>query len=432
VDNNSVIIIGAGASGLTAAHLLSKAGIKVTVLEARDRVGGRIYTSSENEFPFPVEYGAEFIHGKMPRTIQLLKEFDIDYFPVKGQVWQVRNNKLEKDEEFVHDHHAELERKLKELENDVSVMEFLNANFNGDKYKSLRKSIIGFVEGYSSANVNRASAFTFRKEWLEAEDWEQYKMEGGYGKLIAALLEACKKNGVEIMVNARAREVRWEKNKIEVDCDSSRIYKAEKLVVTVPLGILQRDEIIFLPPLEKKMESARELGYGNVIKILLHFKDEFWKHKDVHERLNSNLDKLFFIFSEEEVPTWWTQRPKDYPLLTGWLSGSNAIAFADFTDEKIFEEAIDSLAGIFEISPTELRGNLVNWKIVNWVKDEFTRGSYVYSTVNADEHIKILGEPVAETVYFSGEVFSTKSGTGIVEAALDSSFDVSEKIISLL
>ena len=86
-----VIIIGAGASGLMAARELSKAGKKVLILEARDRIGGRIWPLDENEFGYPAQGGGEFVHGKAAVTKALLKEAGLTYSPMGGEVWTVRN-----------------------------------------------------------------------------------------------------------------------------------------------------------------------------------------------------------------------------------------------------------------------------------------------------------------------------------------------------
>jgi len=94
--NPDILIVGAGAAGLMAAFTLSKAGKKVIVLEARDRIGGRIHTLHDDLFFKHAELGAEFVHGNLPITMQLLHEAGIAYISGEGEMWQHRDGKLAK------------------------------------------------------------------------------------------------------------------------------------------------------------------------------------------------------------------------------------------------------------------------------------------------------------------------------------------------
>src|SRR5258705_944114 len=118
-----VIIIGAGASGLMAARELTRAGKNVLILEARDRVGGRIYTFSGNGFSVPVEAGAEFIHGDAKTTIKVLKEYDIPFAKTNGAFKQIRHGKKE---EITGEQYYKLEELLNKLKHDMPVDDFLN------------------------------------------------------------------------------------------------------------------------------------------------------------------------------------------------------------------------------------------------------------------------------------------------------------------
>src|ERR1041384_3203194 len=149
-----VIIIGAGASGLMAACELLKGGMRVEVLDAHPYAGGRMHTLHNSGFVIPIEAGAEFIHGDKPVTIGLLKEFGINYHKIKGQIWQVQYENFKKENDFIENDNR-LNKKLKELEDDISVEEFLNINFNDEKDLQLKKSIRGFVEGYDTADISR-------------------------------------------------------------------------------------------------------------------------------------------------------------------------------------------------------------------------------------------------------------------------------------
>ncbi|HXA02732.1 MAG TPA: NAD(P)/FAD-dependent oxidoreductase [Cytophagaceae bacterium] len=420
-----VIIIGAGAAGLMAARTLAKAGLKVSILEGRDRIGGRICTLEESIFSFPAEAGAEFIHGDLPVTMKLLKEAGITYFSTEGKMWNARNGILSQGQNFVEGWPL-VKEKMKELSIDLSIEDFLGKYFSGDQYIPLRKSLTGFVEGYDAADPKRASTFALREEWLSENDAKQYKIEGGYQNLINYLAKECIDAGVKIHLNAFVKEIAWEQNQVGAKTQDA-IFNGLKLLLTVPLGVLQAGTISFLPDLPQKMEAANKVGFGSVIKILLGFKNKFWE--DVRDKDGNNLKHLGFLFSGELVPTWWTQYPNDTAMLTGWFAGPKAKRFKTYSDGKLLDEALNSLTGIFNIKAETLRGQLNSHRIINWSADPFSLGAYGYATVETPEARKILAGPVANTLYFGGEALYAGAEMGTVEAALANGEQVGNEIL---
>ena len=160
-----ILVIGAGATGLMAAKELCEAGRKVIILEARDRTGGRIYTLKDPAFDLPVELGAEFVHGDLELTLKLLRKAGIEYYPVRGRLWRADSGHLEKQEDFI-ENEKELLKKLKSLEQDMSVREFLDTHFPGERYTELRQSLTSFVQGYDAADTKNASSFSLLEELL--------------------------------------------------------------------------------------------------------------------------------------------------------------------------------------------------------------------------------------------------------------------------
>src|SRR3954470_24283419 len=180
-----ILVIGAGASGLMAAKELSAKGKKVIVLEARNRAGGRIDTLPAKHFSHPVEAGAEFIHGNLELTQQLLKEYNIQYTKVEGSMLRNKNGKWQDTEEEI-EGWGEMMQKMNGLKEDMTLTNFLNTFFNQEKYAALRQSALRFAQGFDVANEHDASVIALRSEW-EYEEEEQYRMPGGYMQLIDAL-----------------------------------------------------------------------------------------------------------------------------------------------------------------------------------------------------------------------------------------------------
>src|SRR5687768_8275948 len=150
MNETDIIIIGAGAAGLICARELVKAGKIVVVLEATSRPGGRIHTITDIHFPLPVELGAEFIHGDLAVTKKLLEEGKIEYYETKGDLWRSEKGQFVEQDDFI-ENVDEVIRQLKHLPTDVSVADFLDLYFGGEKHLMLRKTLKSFVEGYDAA-----------------------------------------------------------------------------------------------------------------------------------------------------------------------------------------------------------------------------------------------------------------------------------------
>lgn len=426
MNSSDTIIIGAGAAGLIAAYELTKAGKKVTILEARNRIGGRCYTFSGQNFTQPIELGAEFIHGELPLTLKLLKEGGIKYEPAFGDNFQAKNGEI-KQSEFFMEHWGEFEKALNEVQEDQSLDEFLQQNFQEKKYTDLHKSVIQFAKGYDTADPKRVSLFSLRDEWLgDHEEETQFRTLGGYVKLMDYLAEQVKNLGGKILLNSVVKQVNWQPDFVEViTTDAS--FTGKKMVATVSLGVLTLAEnetgaIIFNPDLPEQKQAATEMGFGAIIKILIEFSDPFWEEK--------GLTNLQFLFSEEKIPTWWAQTPQKNSVLTGWLGGNTNDKIQSLNDGELLQEAIISLAHIFKVDASFIEQKIVSAKVYNWTADPFTRGSYSYATLQTQSALKILKTPVSQTIYFAGEALFDGEQLGTVEAALVSGLEVAKEIIS--
>jgi phytoene dehydrogenase-like protein len=192
-----IVVIGAGAAGLMAARELGRAGRKVTVLEARDRCGGRIHPLPATKFGYPAEGGAEFVHGEAPVTRALLREARLSLLTIQGTPRRFDCGKLSR-EESGDLHEAQLHKALQTLKDDMSVAEFLRLHFAGPEYDRLRHSIERMVEGYDAADPERASIMALRDEWMGGGRSTQARIAGGYGALIDFLSAECRNHGVAI------------------------------------------------------------------------------------------------------------------------------------------------------------------------------------------------------------------------------------------
>lgn len=428
-----IIIIGAGATGLMAAYELIKSGREVLIVEARDRAGGRIHTLLNDTFSKPVELGAEFIHGALPVTIQLLQQAGIPYEPMSGSTWQMKSGELQQNEIYFEEW-ALLEERLAGLQHDMTVADFINTFFSDDKHAALRASIRGFAEGYDAADISKASTLALRAEWLDEEATTNFRVKGGYGQMICYLLQQCREAGAAVELNCVVREINWKRHEVSITCLDGRVFTGSKVIITAPLGILQqriagKSILSFMPAIPDRIKAIEGMGYGAVIKVLIEFKTKFWKNAFIKKQFDRDTDALSFLISDEPVPTWWTQHPEEYALLTGWLAGPAAAKWQDATEQFIFENALQSLAAIFKMDESELKDNVAAWKVVNWTADPYAMGAYTYATLDTVKSIALLEHPVEDTLFFAGEAFYHGPAMGTVEAALTSAMAVANRIL---
>jgi monoamine oxidase len=419
-----VLIIGAGAAGLIAAEEISSTGRTVAILEARNRIGGRIHSIQPKGFTIPIEAGAEFVHGDLELTLLKLKKAGADCYELDGELWQ-KEDELKKQEDFVEDY-GEIIKKLKELEKDISVSDFLEQHLKGEQFEEARFSLKNYVEGYYAADIHRASSFCLRNELENSED-VQYRIEGGYQRLLDYFEKTMTEKKVALHLSSPVREVKWQEGTVEV-ITATESYIGKKLLVTISLGVLQHGGIQFSPALPEKLNAAKQLGYGAVIKIIIEFNSPFWKDKKFTG--GKDLKEMQFIFSGEHVPTWWSAYPKENTVLTGWLGGPRAIKYNNQSDEELLSIAFTSLANIFNLEKNKLENEVKAAAVFNWQKDEYMRGAYSFEVVNGSEYRRILKDPVERTIYFAGEALFDGIENGTVEAALNNGRECAFEIIA--
>lgn len=420
-QSDHFIVIGAGAAGLTAARELARAGKKVTILEARDRCGGRILVLPAADFGYPADGGPEFVHGEAPVTRALLHEAGLSLQPVRGTRWAVENGSFSQGRppEPGSDRFYQA---LAELKTDLPIAEFLKQHFGGAEYARLRRSIERMAEGYDAADPSRASALALRDEWMNEGPGNQGRVAGGYGALIDFLAAECRGRGAAIHLNAVVNAIEFAAGSVMVRCASGEAYAGTAAILTVPLPLLE--EIDLPPALRAKASATADIGFGNVIKILLRFKTRWWAEQ------RKDLADLSFLISDRQIPVWWTQSPVTAPVLTGWFGGPKTTAIGGYDEDKLIETGLVSLGEVFGLAPNQLRDSLAAGRAINWANEPFSRGAYSYATPATREAQSRLASADAGPVFFSGEALYGGRDMGTVEAALASGLETARTVLA--
>jgi monoamine oxidase len=421
-DLANFLVVGAGAAGLLTACELARAGKGVTILEARDRCGGRIYPLPVREFGYPAEGGAEFVHGAAPVTRTLMREARLSLLPSAGKRWSTRMGALSPDESSV-PHMDRFYQALSAVKADLPIADFLETHFADRRYDRLRRAITRTVEGYDAADPRRVSTLALRDEWMARDEGQHGRIAEGYGGLVEYLESECRRHDAAIHLGASVTAIDEARGGIAARCHDGAIFEADAAIITAPLPLLS--EIALPLAARERVAATADIGFGNVVKILLRFATKWWAdHKGL------DLADLSFLVSDATVPTWWTQHPASHPVLTGWFAGPKADTVSSLAASGLVEMGIASLAGIFDLSPDSIRKDVVASRAINWGNDPFARGAYSYATPKTRAAQSALGKPDRGSIFFAGEALYTGPDMGTVEAALASGLETVQMILA--
>lgn len=442
-EEYDVAIIGAGASGLAAASTLCAAGLNVCVLEARDRIGGRIDTRHDPATDVPIELGAEFVHGHPPETLELVRRSKLSLEPVKGELWCFDDGRLYARENL----DDELDQVLGKLPPPGSGPDLSFADF----IKSLpglsaetRKHVCGYIEGFEAAYPDRISAQALARENRASDEIEAYRafrILNGYRALLSPLTP-CRNSDYPIRMNTPVRQVSWRRGGVEIraqDASGEVQVHARQAIVTIPLAVLQANTgengaVTFVPELKTKRQALDYLEMGPVIRVVLRFRERFWERIQGETKSGKkSLTEMSFLHSDDPVfPTWWTTTPRRTPILTGWSAGPHCATLAFKDPETIVSRALDTLVRLMQMNRGELEQLLEAHYLHDWQADPFARGAYSWTKVGGVDAAAELARPLDFTLFFAGEATDSNGHNGTVNGALESGYRAAQEVLLVL
>ena len=420
-NSADVIVIGAGAAGLAAAGELSTAGLNVLLLEARDRIGGRIYT--DHSLGFPVELGAEFVHGESPDIFELISRAQLEIAQVAGEMRRKRNG-VWGDSGHVMAEVNHLFENMPAGEPDQSFKQYIERSQYSAETKQLA---LDFVEGFHAAKPDGVSVHwlihtTRAEEAINGET--SFRMRDGYNLLVRALSETLDGERCKVLLNTSVSEISWQKREVRVRA-AEREFSAPCAVVTLPLAVLKSAKVRFVPELpEAKHRAISLLDTGPVIRVSLCFRDKFWEEAP-------EMRNLSFLFTDDpHFPTWWSSNPLPYPILTGWAAGRHTQHLQGKSNEQLIQTAMNSLGGILEIEQPALHSHLERGMVHDWQADPYSGGAYSYIVTGGMGAPQALAERVESTLFFAGEATNKEGHNGTVHGAIGSGKRAAREVLA--
>ena len=441
---SEVIVIGAGVSGLAAAGELARRGLSVTLLEARNRVGGRVHTVMDSLYHAPVELGAEFIHGYAPEIWIPLQQKNKTIREVSGDAWCVEKGSLAPCSFF--EQVSEVLERMDPNQPDDSFLSFVNRccpNAKNDpRQEAIKQRAIAYVAGFNAADPARVGV-----HWLIAQMKAEERLEGdrafrsehGYADLIDILRDGLNPGNVALHLETVVHSIVWTDHSVQVYARRSEElcdFSADCVLITLPLSILQASaaghgDVRFSPALPtEKLDALNQLGMGKVIRMTFRFRRRFWNEIRPAGSPDRTLETMSFLFSENEsFPTWWTTVPEPLPFITGWAPFKAGESLSGKSKGFIVDHGLKTLSALLQVDRSALDEQYDEAYFHDWQSDPYSMGAYSYGMVNSSGASAALARPVRDTVFFAGEATDSTGNNGTVHAAIASGLRAAGEIL---
>lgn len=444
MEHFDAIVVGAGVSGLTAGRLLAGAGHRVLVLEARDRIGGRVHT--ERKDGRITDLGASWIHGISESPLFAVTsgfgipttEFTVGSYQAGGRpiaYYGPDGARLsdEAAERFIADV-AVVDARLAEV-----IADAIPRSSYADVADAAVISVAA-ERGWNAGRAERVTEYLYHRSeeqygadavLLDAHGLDDDAVEGdevvfpqGYDRLAAHLAE-----GLDVRLSHEVTDVRWSESGVEVlvrsphDDGSGQQplgeFSADRAVVTLPIGVLKSGAVRFDPPLPDPAAGAVEALEMNAFeKVFLRFPQRFWE------------PDVYAIRRQGDAAEWWHSwydltRLHGEPTLLTFAAGECAEQIRDWPEERVVASVMASLREIYGEAIPDPSHTLVT----HWQDDPYTHGSYAYMTVGSrPEDHDAIATPIGGVLHLAGEATWTED-PATVTAALCSGHRAAERIL---
>lgn len=411
-----VLVLGAGAAGLSAARVLSDAGRSVLVVEARERIGGRVWT--DHGFgAIPIEFGAEFIHGDAVGTWAWVRRAGAA--TEAADIWLGRRMALEDGRVAgpeVLEGRADLKTALvleEELMRyqgaDLSLADWLDLQSASGLMRHLADIRMAHAAGNAVENLS-AAALAEELRASAHNGQHDFHILPGYDIVLAVLADR-----LDIRLNAPVQRVVWGPEGVTFTLASGEQIMAKAAIITLPLAVLKAGSVAFEPPLpEPQQRAIAALAMEPAMKVIYRFREPFWDQG------------MTFLTLPDPMPVWWALRAGQ-PLLTCFLTGWRARQ-ATALGEAIIQRGLEHLQPFFGTIPQEL---FEEARIINWGSDAWAMGGYSSSVLGSVGMRKVLASSAAP-LFFAGEATVYDDCPATVHGALRSGERAAGEVVSFI
>jgi monoamine oxidase len=409
----SVIVIGAGAAGVSAARALHDAGVQVKILEARNRLGGRLWTNRDFA-DHPIEFGGEYVHGDDISTQPIVRSLGlatVHWRKTDDSMIRLKDGRFfTMTEARANDPELDQVRSwrlpdIKPRVDGETFTEFLTrGGWNADQIHYVRRMFANAVGG----DPDVIDAYQAMHD-LDAYAGNDYRLLGGYDQVISHLAQ-----GIDIRLNTVIESIAWGAGGVKIQAQDGTRYAADAAVVTLPVGVLKAGSVKFTPELPtEKTGALQKIAMSAVSKIILRFDTPVFRAD------------IGAIYSAGCPPMWWSPtqgRPhRKHTVWSAFFSGRWAEKLYDMGEEKGVAYALETFrseVGDKTITPSAT-------KFVMWRDDPFAFGGYSVSLPGGFPGRTVLGKPTPP-LYWAGEATAP---TSTAHGAYDSGVRVAREIL---
>jgi monoamine oxidase len=434
-----VVVVGAGVAGLAAARCLSEHGVRVVVLEARSRIGGRVFTKRDPRSPLPIELGAEFVHGDAPEVRAIADAARLTAVDITGDRWSAVHGRLSRIDDFWERLNRILGQADASRERDRPLSAFLSERPGGQRFAEDRTLVREFVENFHAAELDRISERAVADGGNPGKDPSEQRigrLVDGYDA-VAECLAAPVRSAIRLERPVAA--IDWSPGHVRVSTriaeGRAEVVTGHAAIITVPVSLLHagargRGALAISPEVPSVREAAATATMGHVHRIVVMLDRPLVEI--LNEKRQNQLARLSFLQARGiPIPVWWTSYPLRSGMLVGWVGGPGAMALPR-NRLALAERAVSSLADAVGLDRRTIARHVVKTFSHDWTSDPYTRGAYSYSLVGGSDVGKKLSRPVRGTLFFAGESADAEGRSGTVHAAIGSGYRAAKQAMTAL